>query len=339
MPASANAYTHAHHTQSRRAQTGRAQTGYPQTGHAQDRRSAASAQDASGQKKKKFSVWTIVFIVALIVFIAALIMLGRIVYSYWQGENAYEQIAEDSFTIPDDIEGTPLSSLTVDWDSLKATNPDVIGWIYVPGTVINYPIMYSGDDETYLYRDFYGNIGGNWMPNFGAIFLSGINEPDFSDLNNIVYGHNLISGAMFSDFAKFAKQDEFDTHRSVYLLTPQGNYRLNTFAVLDVDSSDPLATSDFIDTAEYTAYVQDKIDRSIVTPEEGMPNAADIQKTFAFVTCDHDNYNDKRYVVYCKIAEYAALDTGSSTSTGANVVEDGTADVITDAVTDTSTGA
>lgn len=56
-------------------------------------------------------------------------------------------------------------------------NSDVVGWIYVPGTKVNYPIMHSGDDETYLTRDFYGNEGGWWMADYGAVFLSGGNRP------------------------------------------------------------------------------------------------------------------------------------------------------------------
>ena len=118
-----------------------------------------------------------------------------------RASTAYDSLAEEAFDAPEDVAGTSLADLTVDWDALRAINPDVVGWIYVPGTKVNYPIMHSGDDETYLTRDFYGNEGGWWMADYGAVFLSGGNRPDFTDTNNIVYGHNLLNGSMFADIA------------------------------------------------------------------------------------------------------------------------------------------
>ncbi len=282
--------------------------------------------------KKGGGVWRIVFWVAIAVFVFSLAVLGFIGFSYWQGQHNYDQLAEQAFEAPEDVDGAALSSLTVDWDALWAINPDVVGWVYVPGTIVNYPVMYSGDDETYLTRDFYGNVGGWWMADYGAVFLSGMNKTDFSDTNNLIYGHNLLNGSMFADLAKLANQDEFDAHRTVYLLTPKGNYRLSTFADVNVDATDPLAQVEFANGDEYTAYVQDKIDRSIVVPQEGMPQAASITQTFAFSTCDHDHYNDKRYVLYCMVAEYAPVGTGDAANTGgADVVSPDTAAAIEDA--------
>lgn len=253
-----------------------------------------------------------VFWLSLVVFVVAVAALATIGFSYWQGQNRYDKLAEEVIDMPADIEGSTLASLAVNWDALRAVNPDIVGWIYVPGTIINYPIMYSGDDSTYLTRDFYGNEGGWWMADYGAVFLSGINKPDFSSTNNLVYGHNLLNGSMFADFAKLANQDEFDAHRTVYVLTPKGNYRLSTFAVVNVKATDPLAQAEFASNAEYEAYLQDKIDRSIVTPAEGAPDVTGITQTFAFSTCDHDHYNDMRYVTYCVVAEYAAVGSGGS---------------------------
>ena len=79
---------------------------------------------------------------------------------------------------------TSLADFTVDWDALKAINPDTVGWIYIPGTVVNYPIVQAADDEKYLTHDFKGSEG--WIATFGAIFLAAENSSDFSDPNNII---------------------------------------------------------------------------------------------------------------------------------------------------------
>ena len=199
----------------------------------------------------------------LVVFVLALAALGAIAFSYWEGQHSYDSLAEEAFDAPEDVAGTSLADLTVDWDALRAINPYVVGWIYVPGTKVNYPIMHSGDDETYLTRDFYGNEGGWWMADYGAVFLSGGNRPDFTDTNNIVYGHNLLNGSMFADIAGMADESAYDGHRTVYVLTPQGSYRLTSFALVNVFANDPLVQTSFASPEDFAAYVQDKIDRSI----------------------------------------------------------------------------
>lgn len=274
---------------------------------------------------KKGGIWRVIFWVALAVFVVSLVALGAIAFSYWKGQHAYDSLAEQAFETPVDAEGTSLVDLTVDWDALRAVNPDVIAWIYIPGTIVNYPVMYSGDDQTYLTRDFYGNEGGWWMADYGAVFLSGMNDPTFSDANSLIYGHNLLNGSMFADVAKLADNGEFNSHRTVYLLTPQGNYRLTSFALVNVFANDPLAQASFAMPQDYTAYVQDKIDRSIVSPDEGTPDAAAISQTFALSTCDHDHAEDKRYVLFCSVAEYVALDSGSEGAAGGDAGGEGSA--------------
>ena len=68
----------------------------------------------------------VVFWIALVVFVVALAALGAIGFSYWQGQQTYQSVAEEGFTPPSDIEGTSLADFTVDWDALKAINPDTV---------------------------------------------------------------------------------------------------------------------------------------------------------------------------------------------------------------------
>lgn len=253
----------------------------------------------NGAPRKKSGPWRVVFWIALVVFVVALVALGAIAFSYWQGQQTYNQVAEEGFTPPADIEGTSLADITVDWEALKAINPDTVGWIYIPGTVVNYPIVQTTDNEKYLTHDFQGSEG--WIATFGAIFLAAENAADFSDANNIVYGHHLNDGSMFACLAGFDNVADFEAHRTVYVLTPQGNFKLRTFSLVHVAADDPLAQTAFADKAEQTAYIQDKIDRSEVTPSD-LPAAADLTQTFAFATCDNLP-SDGRYVLYSYIED------------------------------------
>lgn len=282
----------------------------------------------AGKGGKKGGPWRVVFWIALVVLVASLAVLGALVFSYWQGQNSYDKIADQAFEAPDDVQGTALEDLQVDWDALRAINPDIVGWIYIPDTVVNYPIVQGEDDEHYLYYDFNGERG--WGATFGTIFLQAANKGDFSDANNVIYGHNLNSGDMFSCFGSFTDPAQFNAHRDVYLLTPQGNYKLRTFSLVHCAPDDPLAQVSFADDAEQAAYVQDKMDRSVSAPEGELPAAEDIDRTFAFVTCDNLP-SDGRYVLFAYIDDTTVA--GEHAAGGGNKADEGAAQ---DAVSEAS---
>ena len=128
---------------------------------------------SQGRRKPKRSggVWRVVFIISLIVFVCAAGALAFIGYGYWHGQQNNKQLEQIGFNAPDAaaLQRMDLASFTVDWDALRAINPDVVGWIYVPGTTVNFPIVHGTDDEHYLKTDFYGQT--SWV-SFGSIFLS-----------------------------------------------------------------------------------------------------------------------------------------------------------------------
>lgn len=249
--------------------------------------------------KKKGGPWRVVFWIALVVLVASLVALGAIAFSYWQGQHVYDEVAEQGFSAPEDIEGTSLADLVVDWDALRAVNPDTVGWIYIPGSEVNYPIVHTTDNEYYLTHDFQGTEG--WLAKHGAIFLAAENKGDFTDPNNLVYGHNMRDGSMFATITGMTDQARFDELRDVYILTPQGNYKLQTFSLVHCAADDPLAQMTFASEDERVSYVQDKIDRSVVGAS-GIPAAADMKKTFAFSTCD-SLPSDGRYVLFAYVAD------------------------------------
>lgn len=191
----------------------------------------AENTDTKKKKKKRGCFWRIVFWLALVVFIGSVGTLGYLFYTYWQGQNEYEEIASRVVEVPEDGQVTNLADLVVDWDALRAINPDIVAWVYMPGTIINYPVAHKdGDSEYYLHHNF--SLGeGSFGAEFGSIMLSGENAGDFSDEVNILYGHHMRNGSMFALFAEFRDSAIFNEHRTIYLLTPEGNYRLQTFAV------------------------------------------------------------------------------------------------------------
>ena len=120
--------------------------------------------------KSNRNIGSILLIAAgLLLIAAALYELIPALLAYKRADDTYEALREayvtgQPGTSSDDPaeEGEELpawyEALQVDFETLKEANPDVIGWIYFDNIEqINYPILYSGDDETYLHTDLYGN--------------------------------------------------------------------------------------------------------------------------------------------------------------------------------------
>lgn len=260
-------------------------------------RSVKSIYPGNAPKKRK-NPWRIVFVVSLTVFIAALVGLGAIAFQYISQQRAYDDL--EQYAAISDSENMALSDLAVDWDALRAINPDIVGWIYIPNSPINYPVVQGENNDEYLHQAFDGSTG--WLASAGTIFLDSANAANFSDRNSAVYGHHMNDGSMFAALSDWQNNDEFNAHRDIYLLTPQGNYRLKSFALIKTTGDDALVQTAFANDESYQSYIQDKLDRSVVTQEGDVLSAADIKQSILFSTCEYSQ-NDGRAVLFAAVVE------------------------------------
>lgn len=120
---------------------------------------------------------------------------------------------------------TPPPWPRVDFEALSAINPDVVGWLTIEGTGIEYPVVQAGDNKYYLKHIFTGERN-----RAGCIFLDCNNASDFSDPNSVVYGHQLNDGSMLSPILNYKRQDYFDAHPTGWLVTPRETYRVRFFS-------------------------------------------------------------------------------------------------------------
>lgn len=123
-------------------------------------------------------------------------------------------------------------SRTVDVEALKRINPDVAGWIQIPGTVIDYPVMYTPDNPNYYFdRDFYGRRSA-----YGMIYLDGTCAPDEGTQNLLLYGHHMRNGAMFASIENYRSGAYQKEHPVICLTVGDGRSEYEVMAAVRVSA-------------------------------------------------------------------------------------------------------
>lgn len=104
------------------------------------------------------------------------------------------------------------------------SNKDMRAWLQIPGTNIDYPVMWTPEDEQYyLYRDFDDSSNQN-----GSLILDTDSCVDPLTTNLIIHGHNMKSGAMFGHLTDYQQESFYQEHRDIILYTEecQRNYEV-----------------------------------------------------------------------------------------------------------------
>lgn len=151
-------------------------------------------------------------------------------YSIWDNAQIY-QAAED---VQDQVRQLKPDSEDADgpgFDELRALNGEVVGWLTVDGTNIDYPVLQGDTNLTYMNKDVYGNFSLA-----GSIFLDTRNQADFSDNYSLIYGHNMDEHLMFGDLALFKKKSFFQKNTTASLMLPGEKRSLKTAAVLQISA-------------------------------------------------------------------------------------------------------
>lgn len=117
------------------------------------------------------------------------------------------------------------------WD-MSALSDDVVAWLTVDNTKIDYPVMQGRDNNEYLNKDPFGKYSLA-----GSIFLDARNAPDFSDPYSLIYGHHMEYGKMFGALDSFLDKAYFDTHRTATLTVSDKVYSIKFFACMEADAS------------------------------------------------------------------------------------------------------
>ena len=134
---------------------------------------------------------------------------------------------------------------------LLATNSETVGYVYIPGTQLDEPVVQTTDNATYLDKTF----EGVHQPLMGAVFMDTDNKKDFSDRLTWLFGHargsKVPDHRMFKDVNYFSSQDYFDKHPYVVIETPERKYYYEAVAVVIVPETTAFYRTSFADDADF----------------------------------------------------------------------------------------
>ena len=180
----------------------------------------------------------------------------------------------------------------INFSKLKENNNDVVLWIMVDGTNINYPVVKTDNNDYYLYHDINNNKTNNGWP-----FIDYRNDSNMIDDNTIFYGHNLLNKTSFGSISNLFTTEWFNTsNRRILILTETMIY---TYEIFSVYYSDPVSyylQTNFSSNEKRVEFYNDLASKSSVSFSNSFVYS---DKIITLSTCTDDN--NGRQVVHAKL--------------------------------------
>lgn len=208
-----------------------------------------------------------------------------IIITSTQENEAEELIVSEAV---DDVQVPWYEQITVDFDSLKEINADIVGWIYFENEAISYPILKGITNDTYINTTYLGKSS-----RAGSIFMDSNNASDFEDFHSIIYGHNMRNKSMFGKLSAYYRDtDYYSDHRYFRIITPEKVYRYEIIAAKRINADNPIYDLSNVKNYDADEYVQSFIMNGSILG-------------IGVTACDSDHYitlstctsGDERFVV------------------------------------------
>lgn len=197
----------------------------------------------------------------------------------------------------EELKQRPYIKKEVDLADLQENiNGDIYAWIYIPDSMIDYPVLQHPTDNSYYLN--YNIDGSKGYP--GCIYTENYNATDFTDPNTVMYGHNMKNGSMFAGLHEYEDAAYFEEHPNVYIYTEEGILEYDIFAAYQYSDLHLLLNFDFKNRTTFKNYIKNIFDYSGNFNKE-IEVTAD-SKILTMSTCVA-NQGNKRYLVQAVLSE------------------------------------
>lgn len=182
---------------------------------------------------------------------------------------------------------------TIDWNELKSINEDIVAWIEIENTPVNYPILKDNNNLYYLKHNFNKKYNSN-----GSIFT--LNKDFIQDDEVIIYGHNMRNKTMFSILGNYLNTNFLKEHQIMKIYTENKNYVATIFSCYSIGVNEESNNIRKLCYEDRISYYKTK---SNIDTE----NIEDTGKIIKLSTCSYINAKttptDQRYYVVAMMKE------------------------------------
>lgn len=224
--------------------------------------------------------------------VAALALAGAALLAGWV---ASCHIAADADPDPQGalaVRDAPDGFPAVDWAYWQGVNPDVIGWITIPGTTVDYPIVQApADDPTYYLRhDVYRSFSYVGTPYLDA----GCAADGLMSANAAIFAHHITFGEpMFAPVAGYADRAFAEGHARILIQTPDSKRELDVMAAARIKGADPTKRTSFAGREDFRAWYAERMGEAQMVIDADAP-----VRTTTLITCSYTTWENERTVVY-----------------------------------------
>ena len=232
-------------------------------------------------KKKKNTLFKILSFFISIISIALLVSSGYFIKIAVDNKNDFNESKSTS---------RELQNNAI-FDLIKK-NPDTVGYLKIPNTIIEYPVVKTDNNKFYLKHDFYkkSNV-------YGWIFADFKNEFPILSQNTIIYGHNTSIGIMFGDLINLLNKEwyENEENKYIYFSTTEQNYKFQIFSVYKINT-----TNDYLDIDYDENFIEMIKNRSFMDFNVEIND----EKIITLSTCYNSSSSNVKLVVHAKMVNF-----------------------------------
>ena len=229
----------------------------------------------------------LLILIFLIVFSLCLYLFLKDYFEFKENNADTEELIDNAIEITIDAKDEEVKT-SINWEYLKSTNSDIIGWIEIEDTNINYPILKDNDSLYYLKHSYNKKYNSN-----GSIFT--LENKPFEDEETLIYGHNMKNKTMFSQLGNYLDINYLYSHRNIKIYTPNQNYIGEIFSCYSIGIENENSAIKSLDFNERIKYYKEKSRHKIEFTDE-------INKIIKLSTCSYINArthptNQRYYII------------------------------------------
>ena len=242
---------------------------------------------------KKF-IGRVILLIAIVGLIYSGYKLFVIFNDYNKNAKVYNELKDYGPKVTVGSEGN-INIEGLNYEELAKINSRFVGWITIPNTEINYPMVHPEEekDDYYLTHNFEKEENSG-----GAIFVESSVKHPFEDENTIIHGHHMRDGSMFADLNKFKEEDFFYSNNKVYIDTKDKSYVYEIFSVYVETANENPYKHSFYTKEQYLSFLNELKNKSIF-----LANISDFTENDKIITLSTCSYEvtDGRCLVHARL--------------------------------------